>query len=194
MSTRAQAVVIGASAGAVEALSAILPNLPADYPLPVLIVVHLPPQRKSILAELFNSKCALNVREAEDKEPILPGNIYFAPANYHLQVEQSRTISLSVDDEVHFSRPSIDVLFETASDTYGAALIGVILSGANEDGASGLAVIAGAGGTALIQNPHEAYMAAMPMAALIQTPTAHALCLAELSHFLHESAYAHETH
>ncbi|MBN8849606.1 MAG: chemotaxis protein CheB, partial [Sphingomonas sp.] len=141
-----EAVAIGASAGAVEALSAILPRLPADYPLPVLVVVHVPADRRSVLATLFQSKCRIAVREAEDKEPVVPGTVYFAPPDYHLQVEADRTLSLSADDPVLYSRPSIDVLFESAADAYGAALAGVVLTGANQDGARGLAAVAEAGG------------------------------------------------
>jgi two-component system chemotaxis response regulator CheB len=117
----AEAVVIGASAGALEALSVILPALPAGYGLPVFVVVHLPPDTRSILADLFQAKCHIPVREAEDKEPIRGGTIYFAPPNYHLLIEADRNVSLSSDEPVLFSRPSIDVLFESAADAYGPA-------------------------------------------------------------------------
>ena len=132
-----EAVVIGASAGALEALSSLLPALPSDYRLPILIVVHLPPDKTSLLAELLRARCAIRVREAEDKEPIEPGVVYFAPPDYHLLVEQDRRLSLSDDEPVLFSRPSIDVLFESAADAYGGGLIGVVLTGANSDGANG---------------------------------------------------------
>ena len=121
---KAEAVVIGASAGALEALSVILPSLPADYGLPVLIVVHVPPDKKSLLAELFQAKCGIEVREAEDKEPIRGGTVYFAPPDYHLLVETDKSLSLSDDEPVFYSRPSVDVLFESAADAYGPSLIG----------------------------------------------------------------------
>lgn len=160
------AVVIGASAGAIQALLHILPALPQDYALPVLIVVHVPPGRRSELTALFAAKCRLPVAEGEDKEPILPGTVTFAPPDYHMLVETGGTISLSRDEQVFFSRPSIDVLFESAADAYGPALVGVVLTGANEDGAQGLAAVAQAGGVTLVQDPASAYARAMPEAAL----------------------------
>ena len=176
-----RAVVIGASAGAVEALSAILPALPADYALPVLVVVHIPPDKTSVMVELFQSKCRIEVREAEDKEPIRPATVYFAPPDYHLSVEADFTLSLSNEEPVLFSRPSIDVLFESAADAYGAGLTGVVLTGANHDGARGLKAISDAGGAALVQRPAEAFVAAMPLAALGQCPEAAQLSLGEIA-------------
>src|ERR1019366_8592460 len=123
---RADAVVVGASAGAIQALSRVLPALPADYPIPVLVVVHIPADGSDLLAPLFQAKCRVVVKEAEDKEPILPGFVYFGPSDYHLLVEADRTVSLSVDEPVLYSRPSIDVLFESAADAYSAGLVGVI--------------------------------------------------------------------
>lgn len=175
---RPAAVVIGASAGAVEALTALLPGLPADYPLPLAVVVHLPPDRESVLAELFASRCALKVKEAEDKELLNPGTVYFAPPNYHLQVEPDARLSLSSDEAVLYSRPSIDVLFETAADACGRSLAGVILTGANSDGANGLARIGAAGGIALVQDPATAVSGTMPQAALDRCPRARRLDLA----------------
>lgn len=180
----ARAVVIGASAGAIQALSEILPALPADFSLPILIVVHVPADRSNILAPLFDKKCEMAVREAEDKEPALGGMIYFAPPGYHLLVEAEGTLSLSSDEEVLYSRPSIDVLFESAADAYGPAVIGIILTGANCDGAKGLKAIAAAGGTALVQEPDNAYASAMPRAALAECSTARAMSLAEIVNFL----------
>ena len=175
------AVVIGASAGAVDALSRILPALPADYPLPILIVVHVPPDRRNILAPLFQAKCRMTVREAEDKEPALGGVTYFAPADYHLLVEAEGTLSLSSDEAVLHSRPSIDVLFESAADAFGAALIGVVLTGANPDGAKGLKAIADAGGTVFVEDPTNAYADAMPLAALRECPVATVTPLIEIA-------------
>jgi two-component system chemotaxis response regulator CheB len=183
----AEAVVIGASAGAVEALSAILPALPGDFPLPLLVVVHLPPDRDSVMVELFRARCRLEVREAEDKEPIRGGVVYFAPPDYHLLVEPDRRLSLSGDEPVHYSRPSVDVLFETAVDAYGAGLAGVVLTGANEDGARGLRAVLEAGGTAVVQRPDLAYAPAMPAAALAACPGARVLTLEEIATFLKEA-------
>jgi two-component system chemotaxis response regulator CheB len=178
------AVVIGASAGAWDALSVILPALPQTFSLPVMIVVHLPPDRKSLLAELFAEKCGMDVAEAEDKEPILGGVVYFAPPDYHLLVETNSTLSLSSDEPVLFSRPSIDVLFESAADAYGPALTAIILTGASEDGARGLAAVIAAGGTAIVQRPEDAYAAAMPQAALARSPGARVLSLEEITLWL----------
>ncbi|CAM3262139.1 chemotaxis protein CheB [Asticcacaulis taihuensis] len=182
-----QAVVIGVSAGGLNALSAILPQLPADYPLPVMIVIHLPPDRNSVVAELFDEKCALTVREAEDKEDILPGHVYFAPPDYHLLVEADHRLSLSSEEPVLFSRPSVDVLFETAADVYGEGLIGVILTGANPDGAAGLKAVMAAGGRGLVQRPDLSYASAMPEAALEFSPQAEALSLEQIAEKLREA-------
>jgi len=167
-----RAVAIGASAGAVQALLAILPALPPSFSLPVLVVVHVPPDRTNVLVPLFQSKCRITVKEAEDKEPIEKGVIYFAPSDYHMLVETDGRLALSTDEPVNYSRPSIDVLFESAADFYGDALAGVILTGANHDGAAGLGAVFEVGGAAIVENPGEAYASAMPNAALETTPSA----------------------
>jgi two-component system chemotaxis response regulator CheB len=182
-----EAVVIGASAGALEALSNLLPGLPADYRLPILIVVHLPADKTSLLAELLRARCAIRVREAEDKEPIEPGVAYFAPPDYHLLVEQDKRLSLSDDEPVLFSRPSIDVLFESAADAYGDGLIGVVLTGANSDGANGLRAVVEAGGVAVVQKPGNAHAAAMPQAAIAACPDARVLPVNEIAAYLREA-------
>jgi two-component system chemotaxis response regulator CheB len=182
----AEAVVMGASAGALEALSSILPGLPADYPLPIMIVVHVPPDKKSLLAELFDARCRVSVREAEDKEAIVAGTVYFAPPDYHLLVESEKILSLSAEEPVLFSRPSIDVLFESAADAYGEGLVGVILTGANSDGAEGLSAISEAGGRAIVQTPEAAYAGAMPRAAIEACREARILSLDEIAAYLLE--------
>lgn len=182
-----EAVVIGVSAGGIKALGVILPTLPADYPVPILIVIHLPPSRKSIIADLFEEKCALEVREAEDKEALSPGVVYFAPPDYHLLVEADHSISLSSEEPVMFSRPSIDVLFETAADAYGENLVGIILTGANPDGAQGLKAVAAAGGRVIVQSPGNAYATAMPEAALQSCPEAMAMELEDIAVYLQKA-------
>jgi two-component system chemotaxis response regulator CheB len=186
MGVPAEAIVIGASAGALEALSVILPPLPADYRLPVFVVVHLPPDKKSILTELFRAKCKIKIREAEDKEPIAGGTAYFAPPDYHLLLETNKSLSLSDDEPVLYSRPSVDVLFESAADVYGPSLIAIVLTGANQDGAKGLKAIADAGGTAIAQSPNEAYASAMPEAAIAQCPDARVMSLKEIAIYLQD--------
>ena len=181
-----RAVVIGASAGAVQALLAILPILPADYPLPILIAVHVPPDRGNGLVPLLQASCALAVLEAEDKERVLPGTVYFAPPDYHLLVERDGGLALSSDEPVNYSRPSIDGLFESAADAYGAGLIGVVLTGANNDGAAGLRAVMERGGEAFVERPSEAYASAMPEAALAACAGATAMSLADIANYLVE--------
>jgi two-component system, chemotaxis family, protein-glutamate methylesterase/glutaminase len=185
--SQAEAVVIGASAGALEALSVILPMLPAEFSLPLMVVVHVPPDKRSVLAELFRTKCRIPVREAEDKEPIIGGTVYFAPPDYHLLIEMDKSLSLSGDEPVLFSRPSIDVLFESAADAYGAALIAVVLTGANQDGAKGMHAVVEAGGIALVQNPNSAFASAMPKAAIEMCPSARVMSLEAIAAYLQEA-------
>ena len=179
-----RAVVMGGSAGALDALSQILPGLPKDFAFPIFIVVHVPAQKDSLLAEVLQNKCQLKVHEAEDKEPIEPGNVYLAPPDYHLLIEDGGYLSLSADEAVLFSRPSIDVLFESAADVYGAGLIGIILSGANNDGARGLKAVAEMGGAALVQNPEQALAKMMPEEALAQCGLAQMMRPAEIVEYL----------
>jgi two-component system chemotaxis response regulator CheB len=182
------AVVIGASVGAIEALLALLPMLPAQYPFPVLVVVHLPPDRKSALAELFSARCKIAVKEADDKELLCAGTLYFAPADYHLLVEPDLTLSLSNDEPVHFSRPAIDVLFQSAADAFGSDLTGVVLTGASSDGALGLQAVSANGGCALVQDPSTAEGKTMPLAAIAACPDAQVLTLEEIATFLNSDS------
>lgn len=184
--SRTEAIVIGASAGALEALSAVLPALPSQYALPVIVVVHVPPDKKSVLVELFRAKCRIKVQEAEDKEPLSGGTVYFAPPDYHLLVEKNKSLSLSSDEAVLFSRPSIDVLFESAADAYGPALTCIVLSGANQDGTNGAKAVAASGGTVIVQRPEQAFSRTMPESALAACPDAHALSLEEIAVYLQE--------
>jgi len=163
---RIDAVVIGASAGGFEAILSVLQDLPASYPMPLMAVLHLPDHHDSRLAELFGYRLALRVREARDKEAIEPGVLYFAPSGYHLLVETDHSFSLSCEDRVAYARPSIDVLFETAADAYGAGLAGILLTGANYDGAAGLAGMQVAGALTVVQDPASAEIATMPEAAI----------------------------
>lgn len=161
-----KAIVIGTSFGGLEALQIILPKLNSDFPIPVIVVLHIGEHDNLVFIRHLNSLCALTVKEAENNEPIYPGYIYFAPPNYHLLVEDNFTFTISADEKLNFSRPSIDILFESAAWVYTECLIGVILSGANSDGASGIKIIKEFGGTTIIQNPCSAIAPAMPRAAL----------------------------
>ncbi|WP_017672362.1 chemotaxis protein CheB [Blastomonas sp. AAP53] len=183
-----RAIVIGASAGGVQALLSILTALPPQFSCPILIVLHVPQRNDNPLVSLLRARCLLDVKEAEDKEPLGQGTIYFAPPGYHLLIEKNMTIALSSDEPVNFSRPAIDVLFETAADALSDAVTGIILTGANHDGAQGLRAIGAAGGTAIVQDPSTAEMPAMPLAALEACPLAQSLSIDEIIEFLRKEA------
>ncbi|TFW31489.1 chemotaxis protein CheB [Massilia horti] len=165
---RFELIVIGGSAGGFDALLTLLPALPAGFGLPAVCILHVPDGRDSLLAQLFNERLALPVREARDKEPIEPGTIYFAGAGYHLSIEQDRSFSLSCEPPVQYARPSIDVLLESAADAYGAQLAAVLLSGANHDGADGMAQVRACGGLTVVQDPREAQSPVMPAQAILR--------------------------
>ena len=185
---RIGAIVIGASAGGVDALSQLLPALRRQASVPVFVVLHLPRDQPSLLADIFAGKCALPVREAQDKEPVSAGAIYFAPPDYHLLLDQGRGarphLALSRDGLVNFSRPAIDVLFESAADIYGECLLGIVLTGGNHDGAAGLQAVQQAQGQTIVQAPAEAQLSFMPEAALaLITPSA-VMTLAQIARLL----------
>jgi len=179
-----EAVVIGASAGGFEALLAILKGLPATYPMPLVAVLHLPDHHESRLAELFGYRIELQAREARDKEPLAPGVLYFAPPGYHLSIENDYSFSLSGEDRVSYARPSIDVLFASAADAYGQSVAGILLTGANFDGAAGLAGMQVAGGLTVVQDPASAEVRTMPEAALRRMTPDLILPLAEIHSLL----------
>jgi two-component system chemotaxis response regulator CheB len=174
-----EALVIGGSAGSVSVLGELLPGLPADFP-PVLIVVHVLASSPNPLGALFAPRCALRVANVEPGEPIERGTLYFAPADYHLLVEPDGRCALSIEPPVHFSRPAIDVLFESAADVYGPALAGVILTGASSDGARGLSAVHARGGRTFVQDPATAEASIMPAAALRAVPEARVASVAGL--------------
>ena len=179
-----EAIVIGASAGGVHALLALLTDLPRSFGLPVIVVLHLPEDRDSQLAEIFQHRLPIAVRQAGDKESIAPATLYFAGPGYHLSVEMDRTFSLSCEEALHFSRPSVDILMESAADAYGAALAGILLTGANEDGAAGMARIKQQGGLTVVQDPVEAEVPTMPEAAIFRQAPDFILKLAGIRDFL----------
>jgi two-component system chemotaxis response regulator CheB len=178
------AVVIGASSGGVQALSQLLPAFSAAAHVAVFVVVHLPRDKPSLLVSVFERKCALPVREALDKEPVVPGTVYFAPSNYHLLVDEGPRLALSTDEPVHNSRPSIDALFESAAEIYRQRLLGIILTGANEDGAEGLATVRRLGGTTIVQEPQTASSQQMVLAALKLGLPDHVLSLEQMASML----------
>jgi two-component system chemotaxis response regulator CheB len=179
-------VVVGTSWGGLQALGRLLSDLPHDFDPPVVIAQHRhPDSHEGTLRQLLQRQIRRPVLEAEDKLPIEPRHVYVAPPDYHLLVERG-SLALSVDDRVSYARPSIDVLFESAADAYGDGVIGIILTGANEDGARGLARIKELGGVALIQDPAAAARRAMPDAAIATTAADAILPLEEIGAYVHE--------
>jgi two-component system chemotaxis response regulator CheB len=177
-------VAIGTSAGGIEALSVLLPALPPTLQAAVFVVIHLPRERPSLLVDVFQPKCAVPVREAQDKDVVEPGTVYFAPPDYHLLIERGPELALSADDLVNFSRPSVDVLFESAADVYGTRLLGIILTGASHDGAVGLDAVRRAGGRTMVQRPDTAHVPVMVEAALRRGPVDYVLPLDEIAALL----------
>jgi two-component system chemotaxis response regulator CheB len=183
-SVKYECIVIGASAGGMSALSAILIALPDNYPLPLIIVQHRSRDYPDLLENVLQHKSRLAVKQAEEKAKIEKGIVYIAPPDYHLMVERDRTFSLSMDELENYSRPSIDVLFESASAVYGRTLIGIILSGANRDGAAGLLTIRQNGGFTLAQDPRDAEYPYMPEASIQIGAIRHVMKLKEIENFL----------
>ncbi len=176
-------IVIGASLGGLNALKVILKGLPQNFPLAVAIAQHRHKDSDGELVTFLQRQSLLSVVEAEDKQAIMPGHVYFAPADYHLLVEVDH-FALSTEAPVSYARPSIDVLFESAADTYGDRAIGVILTGANHDGSQGLAKIKAYGGLTIIQEPDRAKCRIMPDAAIAAVGTARILPLPQIAPFL----------
>ena len=170
---------IGTSWGGLAALTKLLGDLPANFNIPIVVVQHRSPSSEHLLGQLLQDATDLKVCEIEDKDELTPGTVHLAPANYHVMIDQGY-LSLTVEEPVRFSRPSIDVMLTSAADTYRSAAIGVVLTGANEDGARGLAHIVKRGGRALVQNPKTAEIPIMPEAAIRAVPTAEVLSLEKL--------------
>ncbi|QFU22539.1 chemotaxis protein CheB [Shewanella eurypsychrophilus] len=187
-----EALVIGASAGGLHALTSILPQLPYDYPLAVLIVQHRCRQADSFLVDYLNEISAVRVKEAEPGELIRPAYAYIAPAGYHLLVERDKTLSLSIDPPVNYSIPSIDVLFQSAAASYKNHLIGLILTGANSDGSLGMKMIKDYGGLIIVQDPQTAEVDVMPKAAIARVVADKIIPIDTLGHYLAECDYMPE--
>jgi two-component system chemotaxis response regulator CheB len=176
-------IVIGGSLGGYKALKTVLSTIGADFSIPIAVVLHVGADSIGGLADLLSRDLRLTVQEAEDKLPIRPSTIYLAPAGYHLLIEDSETFALSVDEKENYSRPSIDALFESAADVYGANLLGVILTGANADGARGLAKIQRSGGFTIVQEPSSAEAGEMLRAAISELKPDLILTLPEIAGF-----------
>lgn len=181
-----RAVVIGGSTGSIDVLLQLLPALQVPLSVGIVIVVHRKNTADSTLAELLALRTKLPVREADEKTELLPGHIYLAPADYHLLLERDGTFSLDDSEKVHYSRPAIDVTFESLADVYGPALVGVLLSGANADGTVGLNTIKRAGGLAVVQDPDTAQVGYMPQQAIDRVPVDAILNVPELAQFINQ--------
>jgi two-component system, chemotaxis family, protein-glutamate methylesterase/glutaminase len=178
------AIVIGTSAGGLHVMTRILKPLPAHFPLPIMVVQHRAKDERNLLEEVLQQKCEVRIKQADEKESIESGVVYFAPPDYHLLIENDRTFSLSFDAAVNFSRPSIDVLFETAADVFKERLLGIILTGANNDGAAGIRKISMRGGITIAQSPETADYADMPKAAINTGYVRHVMSPEEISRYL----------
>ena len=177
-------VVMGASAGGVKAFERVLGALPGDFCLPIVICQHILPGAGSDFCRVFDSVTPLAVKEADEKEYPLPGHVYFAPPGYHLLIERDGHFSLCVDEKVCYARPSIDLLFESAAQAWSPALLGVLLTGANEDGAMGIKRIKEGGGRTVVQSPRDAAQPVMPEAAIALQSVDHVLPLDGIGSFL----------
>jgi two-component system, chemotaxis family, protein-glutamate methylesterase/glutaminase len=177
-------VVIGGSWGGIGAAMKILKDLPPDYPLPILLILHRLKGGLSGMASIFQKEVSLQVKEIDEKEPINRGTLYIAPADYHTLIEKNMSFSLDVSEPVNYCRPSIDITFESAAEIYGEKTIGIILSGNNNDGSFGLLQINKKGGEAIVQDPDEAEADSMPLAALKKVTAAKSMKLEEISIFL----------
>lgn len=178
------AIVIGLSAGGLYVLTKILKELPGDFPVPVIIVQHRSKEEKTLLEEVVQAKCRIRIKQADEKEKLAGGIVYFAPADYHLLIEKDRSFSLSYDVPVNYSRPSIDVLFETAAEVFTGRLLGIILTGANNDGAQGIRAICNNGGTTIAQDPQTAEFPEMPRAAINTGCVQYIMHLDEIGEFI----------
>jgi two-component system, chemotaxis family, protein-glutamate methylesterase/glutaminase len=178
------AIAIGTSAGGMFALSAILEKLPVSYPLPIMIVQHRAKSPKELLEDVLRRKCRIHIKQADEKESIEGGTVYIAPPDYHLLVENDKTFSLSSDEYIRYSRPSINVLFETAAIVFRDTLIGIILTGANNDGAEGISMIKKYGGLTIAQHPDDAQFPFMPRASIETNNIQYIWTLSEIQNFL----------
>jgi two-component system chemotaxis response regulator CheB len=179
-----EVIVVGASWGGLQAVGTFLESLGPQTSAAVVIAQHRSAEGDSELAELLQTHTELPLRDAEDKDPIVPGTVLLAPQDYHLLIEAGGTVALSTEERVQFARPSIDVLFESAADAYREKCIGVVLTGLNEDGAAGLARIKRLGGVAVVQDPRSAERGEMPTAAIAATDVDVILPLGEIGAFL----------
>ncbi len=179
-----EAIVIGSSAGGLHALKTLFKGLKPGFNIPIIIAQHLSPHSENYMAQFLDQLNTIKVKEADEREKIKAGYAYIAPPNFHLLIENDRTFSLTVEEKVYYARPSIDILFETAADVFHQKLIGIILTGANHDGANGIKKIQLFGGFTIAQNPGSAESDAMPKAAIKTGNVLKIMELDEIADFL----------
>lgn len=179
-----EAIVVGVSSGGMNAMKILFSLLPVEFNIPIVIVQHISPRSDNQWIKLLNDKSNLHIKEADEKEKIEPGNIYISPPNYHLMIERDKTFSLTIDERVNFARPSIDVLFESAAEAYNNKLIGVVLTGSNNDGTKGIKRIKECGGLAIVQNPETAESSYMPASAIAAIKPDYILSLEDITELL----------
>lgn len=179
-------VVVGVSAGGLNALKILFSSIDDLFVLPIIIVQHMHPESDDYLANYLSEFSALTFKEADEKEKIKKGTVYIAPANYHLMIDEDETLALTTDHKVNFCRPAIDILFESAVEVYGKKVIGIILTGANSDGALGMKKIKEAGGLTIIQDPQEAHVDTMPSSVKKIIEVDHSIPLKEIGKLLNK--------
>jgi len=180
------ALIIGGSAGSLDVLLEIFPAINSNINFPIILVIHRKPTNESLLSDLLQARTSLKVIEAEEKEFLMAGNVYIAPADYHLLIEQDHTFSLDYSEKVNYSRPSIDVTFQSAAEVFKDELVCVLLSGSNADGVDGLKRVNNFGGKVVIQNPDTAIMPYMPQQAMINLETGVVLNATEMADYINE--------
>lgn len=177
-------IVVGTSAGGLQAFAVLAEVLPHDYPIPIVLVQHRVKEHNDLLEEVLQSKCRITIKQADEKESLQSGMVYTAPPDYHLLIERDKTLSLSSDEQVNYSRPSIDVSFESAALAFKSHVLGILLTGANSDGTNGLLTIKAKGGFTLVQTPEEALFKTMPEAAIKAGAAMQILSLKQIADFL----------
>lgn len=181
-----EAIIIGGSAGSLDVLIKVLPLLDSTISFPIIIVVHRKPGSDNMLTDLLSTKTNLRVKEIEEKENILPGIIYLAPSDYHLLIEKNNTFSLDSSEKVNYSRPSIDVTFQSAAEVYKDKLVCFLLSGSNADGVDGLKKVKEAGGKVIIQDPQSAAVSYMPAQAILNVKVDEVLQIEEIADYINK--------
>ncbi len=177
-------IVIGASAGGMETIKKILSELPKNFSIPIVVVLHLMSGKESEIVKLLQNNCKIEIVEATINSKIEKGMAIFAPPNYHILIEKNGSYSLSTESKINFSRPSIDILFETAADAFGSEVVGIVLSGASSDGSKGLLEIKNKGGTCIVQDPKTAVFDTMPKKAIESVEVDYILSPKEIAKYL----------